>query len=205
MHDLRCLLLLPLLGLVACASTTEVSTRYRAETPPPEVDHLMVVARTPEKLFREQWEDSCADALDGLPLTLTRSYKVLPLWYAPGTARLEQWARANGADAILVGELTRLVLPRPDLDHPDVLNRNRGGLEDPIGEPQWSFFIGRKEKKKEPWPIYREIQFQLISAEGKSLWAGTTLTHEANAIDAIAHSQCRALGKTLTEMGLLPE
>lgn len=201
---MRWLLLLLSLSLAACAATTEVSTRYLAESRPAPASHLLLVARTPEKAFRREWEDSCADILAGNGLTVTRSYRVLPLWYEPGTERLEEWASKHGADAILVGELTRLVLPKPDLSHPDVVNSGRGELEDPIGEPEWSFFIGRKEKEEDPWPIYQEIFFQLFAANGKSLWSGTTLTHEANNLGAIAGSQCKALRKRLSSMNLLP-
>lgn len=197
-------LLLSSLLLTACASTTEVSTRYLAEDQPAAARHLLVVARTPEKEFRKEWEDRCAEVIAGDGLKVTRSYRALPLWYEPGTQRLEEWARNHGADAILVGELTRLVLPKPDLDHPELLNTGRGELEDPIGEPEWSFFIGRKEKKEDSWPIYQEIFFQLIDADGRGLWSGNTLTHEANALDAIAASQCKALRKSLSSLNLLP-
>jgi hypothetical protein len=190
-------------ALAGCASTSDVSTRYQP-TGTETLERLMLVGRTPEKPLRHRWEDECARALEG-KAEMVRSHTLLPLWYEPGTERLEDAARQRDIDAILVAELTRLLLPRPHLPQPDLLNDQRGALEDPIGEPQWSFFIGRKEKKDAPNPTYYEVDFQLLAADGTLIWAGSTITHEANELGAIAHSQCRALKKTFNELGLWPD
>lgn len=197
---IRLLLLSPILLLVACASTTEIQTRHRASGDRVPATHLLLVARTPEQGVRQQWERACADTLEGKGLTLTRSHKVLPGWFEAGTGALEQWARDRGADAILLGELTRLVLSPPNLPRED-------GPGEPGVEAQWTLSLedGKVKGAEQPAEARQEVDFQLIAPTGRRLWAGTARTHEANELAAIAHSQCRALHKTLVSLGLLPD
>lgn len=195
----RLLLLFPLLALAACASTTEIQTRHQAPGDAVPVTHLLLVARTPEQDARRHWENECAETLGNKGLTLTRSHKVLPGWFEAGTDALEQWARDRGADAILLGELTRLVLSPPNLPR-------EGAPGEPDMEAQWTLTLedGKVKGAEQPAEARQEVDFQLIAPTGQRLWAGTARTHEANELTAIADSQCRALHKTLVSLGLLP-
>lgn len=76
--------------------------------------------------------------------------------------------------------------------------------EDDIGGSTWSFFIGRKEKEAAMPPLIHDIEFQMLTPEGKTLWNSVALTHEANDLEAIARSQCRALKRDLDGLRLLP-
>lgn len=197
---LRLLLLSSLLSLAACASTTEIQTRHQASANAAPATHLLLVARTPEQGARRHWENACAETLEGKGLTLTRSHKVLPDWYEAGTNALQQWARDRGADAILLGELTNLVLQPPNMPRD-------AGPGDPDMQAQWTITLedGKVRGAEEPPPASQEVDFQLIAPAGERLWAGTARSHEANQLAAIARSQCRALHKTLVAQGLLPD
>lgn len=202
---LRLLLVLVPVLMTGCASTTQVSTRYLANGAGPQLHHLLVVGRTPEQNLRRLWEDACAGQLKSPALKVTRSHKVLPHWYAPNDDALETWAQQNGADGILIVELTQLRLPSPQMPQADELNEQPGPTEDRIGRPQWSIFFGRHEKNPPPPPTYQNLDMTLYSADGDSLWSGVGRTHEANDVAAIGASQCKAVRKVLASKGLIPK
>lgn len=200
---MRWLILLPLL-LAGCASTSEVTTRYRAGQLPPAPERLLLVARTPEQGLRREWENSCAAVLELDGLTITRSHKVLPEWFEPDSEAPQQWARRHGADMILLGELTGLLLRRPEPTSANDRHPPSGGIDDPMGESVFAITLAGKQQQETPASGHREFLFHLLNADGKTLWSGATRTHEANEVAAIARSQCHALKQHLTETGLLP-
>lgn len=186
--------------LGGCASTTEITTQHSAEVDTEPADHVLLAARTPEKDKRVQWEQECRATLERSGLRITSAHKVLPGWQEPGADALQNWARANDADAVLLADITGLLLDRPDLPE-----------EDPAtGEPeiqaQWTFYPGggAPEKPEDQESVEEQIRVQWIAPGGQRYWAGIARTHEAHELTAVAQSQCQALGKTLTERGLLP-
>jgi hypothetical protein len=198
---MRLSLIAALVLLGGCASTTEIRTRHsdQAEAGTEPARHILLAARTPEKAKRIQWEKECADTLKRSGLRITRAHQVLPDWQEPGADALEEWSRDHDADAVLLADITGLLLDRPDFPE-----------EDPAtGEPeiqaQWTFYPGSKAPEKaEEKSVYEEIRLEWITPDGRRPWAGMARTHEAHELGAVARSQCQALGKTLTERGLLP-
>src|SRR5690606_23773052 len=196
--------LLCLILLSGCASTTKLTTRYLTDTPVDASTRLLLVARTPEANTREAWENACAGVLDIPALAVQTSHQAMPLWYDAGNDHLLDWATKNGHDAILVAEITGMLLALPQVPSQNYMQRERSIGEDDIGSATWSFFLGRKEKESPPPPEIHEVEFQLLSPDGKMLWNGVGFTHEANEIEAIARSQCRALKKNLQGLHLIP-
>lgn len=196
-------LLSPLL-LSACASTTDFNTRYITDTPVPPATSVLLVGRTPETADREHWENACASVLDSRKLTLIRSNTTLPLWYEAGNDHLLKWATENNVDAIIIAELTGLLLAPPQIPPQNFMQSERAIGEDDIGSSTWNLFLGRKEKQRPVPPETHEIEFQLIAKNGNTLWNGVAFTHEANDIKAIAKSQCRALKRDLDGLKLIP-
>lgn len=200
---LPALLCLPLV-LGGCASTTKLTTRYLTDTPVDASTRLLLVARTPETKTRETWENTCADVLDIPSLSVQTSHRAMPLWYDAGNDHLLDWATKHGHDAILIAEITGMLLALPQVPAQNYMQQERSIGEDDIGSATWSFFLGRKEKETPPPPEVHEVEFQLVSPQGKMLWNGVGFTHEANELEAIARSQCKALKKNLQGLRLIP-
>lgn len=198
------LLSLGTLLLSGCASTTDFETRYITDTPVAPATSVLLVGRTPETNDRENWENACAGVLDNRKFELIRSNAALPLWYEAGNDHLLNWASDNDIDAIVIAELTGLLLAPPQIPPNTFMQNERGIGEDNIGASTWSFFIGRKEKQTPMPPETHEVEFQMITAEGKTLWNAVALSHEANDLEAIAKSQCRALKRDLGGLRLIP-
>ena len=192
------------LVLASCASTTNITTRYITDTAVPPAKKVLLVARTPEADVREKWEVTCADVLSNRKLDLVPSHTALPLWYEAGNDRLLAWARDNHADAVIIAEITGLLLAPPQMPAQSYMQSERGVAEDNIGAATWSFFIGRKEKKTPVPPEIHEVEMQMLSADGKVLWNGVAYTHEANDLEAIAKSECKAMKRNLDGLRLLP-
>lgn len=190
--------------LSACASTTDFNTRYITDTPVAPATTVLLVGRTPETNDREKWENACASVLDNRKLELIRSNTALPLWYEAGNEHLLNWATEHNVDAIIIAELTGLLLAPPQIPPNNFMQNERAIGEDDIGASTWSFFIGRKERKPSMPPEIHDIEFQMITPAGKTLWNSVALTHEANDLEAIAKSQCRALKRDLDGLRLLP-
>jgi hypothetical protein len=186
--------------LSGCASTTDITTRHSPDVEFQPADHVLLAARTPEKRKRVHWEKACRATLERAGLQITPAHTVLPGWQEPGADALQNWIQGNDADAVLLADITGILLDRPEL--PD---------QDPAtGEPevraQWTFYPGgdAPEKPEDRESVDQQIRVQWIAPDGQRYWAGTARTHEAHELGAVATSQCRALGKTLTERGLLP-
>jgi len=196
--------LVGLMMLQGCASTTEIKTRYLTDTAVPVAPSLLLVGRTPETDTRTLWEDACADALTGGTLSLVRSHDSLPLWYEAGNERLLKWARDNQVDAVLVAEITGLLLAPPQVPPQSYMQSEHNIGDNPGATPSWGFFFGRDPDQTPVPPEIREIELHLLDNTGTPLWSGVALTHEANDLDAIASSQCKALKKTLSGLRLIP-
>lgn len=191
-------------AILGCASTTELTTRYLTDTPVEPAKRLLLVARTPETEVRERWEKTCSQIIDSSKLELIPSYTALPLWYEAGNEHILSWAKAHNVDAILIAELTGLLLAPPQIPPQNFMQSERGMGEDTIGDATWSFFIGRKEKDAPLPSEIHEVEFQLITADEATLWNGIAATHEANELEAITTSQCKALKRNLDGLRLLP-
>lgn len=205
--SLRALPLLLLVLLSACASTTQVETRYQRTGAMPQVRSLLLVARTPETSYRETWENACHPLFTSARLAVTDSTTALPNWFESGTKSLTEWITANHLDAILLVDITNLLLSPPQMpgqmDDPSGILQ-RAPREDPIGVPTWNIFLGKKSKRPGAPPRITKAEAQLLDPVGNLLWDGFLVTHEANDLDAIATSQCKAIRKQLEQQGLLP-
>lgn len=186
--------------LGGCASTTEIRTQHSAQADAEPAKHILLAARTPEKDKRVQWEKECTATLKRSGLQITQAHKVLPDWQEPGADALQEWTRKNEANAVLLADITGLLLDRPDFPEEDP------ATGEPEVQAQWTFYPGSKapEKEKDEQSGDERIRVQWIAPDGQRYWAGVARTHEAHEVHAVAHSQCKALGKTLTERGLLP-
>jgi hypothetical protein len=186
--------------LSACANTTSIATRYQVATDT-RIHSLLLAARTPEGDYRHAWEGACESALKTHGLTLINSDKATPDWHDPDPQPLVDWAKTNGVDAVLIVDITGLLLAPPQIPgQPDsqIVALRRAPNETPIGIPTWNLFIGKRAQAQPQSPRLHTMEAQLISNTGKMLWDGVLTTHEANDIGAIADSQCAALRKSLT-------
>lgn len=198
-----------MLLLGGCAATTDMTLRYLADSPVTAVRTMLLVGRTPEFDDRERWENACAKELRQRKLTLITSNTSLPLWHEAGNDHLLTWARENQVDAVLIAELTGLLLAPVQIPPQNFMQSERAIGEGSISPSTWDFSISRnsidrKEKPTSAPSEIHEVEFQLISPSGKTLWNGIGLTHEANDLEAIAKSQCRALKRNLKNHQLLP-
>lgn len=200
-----------LLLLGACAQTTQIEPRYLAPAtvlPTTGTKALLIAARTPDTIYRANWETACSQAFSGQTMAISLSHKVLPDWDDRRVKGLSDWALRHQVGAILVVDIAALLLAPPQ--PPSGISNDTFGIsqngpnEDDIGKPDWSFFIGRKEKRKAQPPRLHSSEAQLLSASGTLLWDGLMTTHEANDLGAIANSQCQAIKRRLTKLKLLP-
>lgn len=193
------------LYLAACASTTELDTRYQHEATTPPIDSLLLVAKTPDSSYRNQWENACQTEFKHLPLTMETSTNVDPSWDGI-SAFTSRSTKPSGLSTLIV-DITPLLLAPPQI--PGMIDPDGDLLltapnEDAIGIPTWTFFIGRKAKKTPEPPLLHVLEAQLLDEKDNLLWDGVMTTHEANDLKAIAKSQCRALKKDFINSGLLP-
>lgn len=194
------------LTLLACARTSQVSTRFMGDSPAAPATRLLLVARMPETEQRREWEQACLKRLNhGDALLVTASSSALPNWYEGGNDQLLAWAREHGNATVLVFELTGLLLAPFSMPPGNVVSSERFPNEDPIGDPTWTINLGRSEEKPPELPETIETDVRLIAANGDVLWEGLTYTHEANDLAAIARSQCAAVQDTLSGLGHLPD
>lgn len=199
--------LLAILLLGGCASTTQVETRYQGSSVTP-AHSLLLVARTPEASYRKVWESTCDRVFASLPLTITKSMDALPDWFDSDTKSLTDWLVQNHVDEVLLVDITALLLAPPQMPGMPADTSGvapRAPHEDPIGVPQWNFFIGQKSKALPSPSREHQVEAQLLSPQGKMIWNGMLSTHEANDLEAIAGSQCKALKKVLQQQHLLAE
>ena len=194
------LFILAALTLVGgCASTTDIKTRHSDQAEKEPAQHILLAARTPEKDKRIRWEKACKGKLERSGLRITRAHKVMPDWQEPGADALTRWARKHEADAVLLADITGLLLDRPDFPQDDP------ATGEPEIQAQWTFYPGSKApEKEEEKSVFEEIRLEWVSPDGQRHWAGIARTHEAHELGAVARSQCKALARTLTRRGLLP-
>lgn len=195
-------LLLAVLFLSGCASTTEVTTRTITDTPPAPADTLLLVAQSPEGDTRETWELTCRPIFERAGLTVLLSHQEVPLWYERGREALLEWAADNPVDRILLVDLTRLLMSAPHMLDRQELNPIN---QDNEVRPTWRVGLdGERIKEAPPAEVEQRFPAYLLTGDGASLWHGVARTHEANDQTAIAKSQCLALRDTLRQARLLP-
>ena len=196
-HRKTHLLLLTVLLISACASTTQIDSRYQQTPSLIAGQSLLLAARTPEADIRRQWETLCADKLARQGFSTTVSHRQLPDWQDADIGALVNWSQQHDHDLILVAELTGLLLKAADtLGEPAVGE----GRQDVSGQIITLDKDYQRERKAEP--ISQDVELALHRADGKPLWTGVARTREANEIRAIARSQCRALADHLKTLGL---
>ncbi len=195
-------LLLTLLFLSGCASTTDVTTRTVTDTPPPPAETLLLVAQSPEGDTRETWELTCRPVFERAGLEVLLGHQEVPLWYERGRQALTRWADGHPVDRILVVDLTRLLMSAPHMRDRQELNPIN---QDNEVRPTWRVGMdGERIKQAPPAEVAQTFPADLLTGDGTNLWHGVARTHEANDQTAIAKSQCRALRDTLRQAGLLP-
>ncbi|HEX5678297.1 MAG TPA: hypothetical protein VFX91_10025 [Alcanivorax sp.] len=195
-------LLLAVLFLSGCASTTEVTTRTVTDTPPPPAQTLLLVAQTPEGETRETWELVCRPIFERAGLTVLLSHQEVPLWYERGRKALVDWAADHPVDRILMVDLTRLLISGPHMRDRRELNPIN---QDNEVRPTWRVGLdGERIKDAPPADVEQAFPADLLTGDGANIWHGVARTHEANDQAAIAKSQCLALRDTLQQMRLLP-
>ncbi|MCH8543179.1 MAG: hypothetical protein LAT61_06395 [Alcanivorax sp.] len=198
--SLSCSLLLAMLLTVGCASTSQVITHYPESGYVGEIagQHILLAGRTPEGSVRTEWENACAQVLQNAGLQVTRSHQAMPQWYEPGNEALKRWAANNDADAILVAELTGLLLAPFQQAREYRLNPDAGMAYDPVREEVGIITPIRDFREMRDNPeLDQSIEVTLFTGSGDALWRGEVDTREANNIKAIARSQCKALVKLL--------
>lgn len=195
-------LLLAVLFLGGCASTTEVTTRTVTDTPPAPAETLLLVAQSPEGDTREIWELTCRPIFERAGLTVLLSHQEVPLWYERGRKALVEWAGDNPVDRILLVDLTRLLMSDPHMRERQALNPIN---QDNEVRPTWRVGMdGGRIKDAPPADVEQAFPADLLTGDGANIWHGVARTHEANDQTAIAKSQCQALRDTLRQARLLP-
>ncbi|MFN3713395.1 MAG: hypothetical protein ACK4SX_07045 [Alcanivoracaceae bacterium] len=190
--------------LTACASTSTLVTRHVADSSDAPVQNLLLVGRSPEAKIRKQWEKACASRLAGDRLAITGSESLWPADLMPDTETLLAEAAARGFDAVLVAEITPLLLAPLQMPPDNVVSEERRVSSDASPRsPGFQLTLGAGDKSTPP-PRDQDIEFQLQRPDGTVLWNGLVRTHEANQLEAIARSQCQRVRKTLVQAGLLP-
>lgn len=191
----------------ACASTSNVATRYLASPAEPVGPRMLLAGRSAEPHVRHDWESVCATQLQRAGYQVTRSEDPLPGWFEPDSEELLRWSQAHDVDVILIAELTRL-LPGPMMEPPGPDQRrdaggagsgrgSQGTLTIPLGE-------SLRERPRDTPDLQQNIEVMLLESNGHALWAADISTDEANEVRAVAKSQCREIRNTLRELGLTP-
>ena len=196
---------LPVLLLAACATTTDISTRFVDEDAVIENPRMLLVAWTPEPEIRDQWEQTCAGIFREAGFQVTRSARLVQDPMEGGTEDLLRRASDGGFGLVLVGDLTRLVLmPEPARD-PEVLSERRDRER---MEPVWTIELGpdreRQKLEREARERPPELEARLMTGTGTPLWEAESVTEEARHGGAISRSHCRAILEELRDHRLVP-
>lgn len=193
-----------LLILSGCVNTSTLVTRHLAEPGEPAVTHLLLVGRSPDIKTRRQWESACASRLQHAGLNIALSHHLWSEDVLPPHDSLMQQAQQSGFDGVLIGEITALLLAPMQLPPENVVSQERRSSSDASPQAE-GFQITLGGKERQTFELQdMDIEFQLLSAQGKMLWNGLLRTHEANQIEAIARSQCKRVREALIEASLLP-
>lgn len=197
---LACSVLLCLLA-TACAPTSTTYTRY-LDSAAATSSAVLLAARMPDINQRRIWEQACVETLGTDGLRIATSHTLMPGWYEGDNDALLAKARRSGLDAILVAELSGLLLAPMQLPPRNQVSEERFTGPFESQPPRWQIQFGSDDQP--PPPEQRLATLRLIAANGETRWEGELATHEANDLEAIARSQCRALGKELRRLNLLP-
>lgn len=190
------------LMIAGCTSTTRLSTHYINNDITPAGKRLLIAARSPEPGVYRQWETACGDVLGKAGFELQYSHRVLPDWTEKGQAALLNWATTNHSDLILMVDLAALQLLPLQTD-PDGMRTEGSRLSGPHDERGTQITLDKTyQEARKAGPVNQNIQPELLRADGKPLWSGIAETHEANEVSTIARSQCRALAKRFSRLGL---
>ncbi len=185
-----------------CASTTRLSTHYINSDITPRGEHLLIAARTPEPAVYRQWETSCGEVLAGAGFQLYYSHQVMPDWTEKGQGALLNWASNSPSELILMVDLTSLQLLSFSTS-PDRVQTESISPSGPHDERGTQITLNKTyQDERKAAPINQDIRPELLRADGTPIWSGIAKTHEANEIGAIARSQCRALAKRFSKLGL---
>ena len=203
----RLVILVACLTLAACARTSQVTTRFMGAMPATPPSHLLLVARMPERDQRQRWEQACLTRFHKRErAAVTASSDALPGWYEGGNDQLLNWAGNRSPDsAVLIFELTDLLLAPFSMPPGNVVSSERFRQEDPLGEPTWRINLGGAEDIPADLQEVHETEVRLITGAGDVLWEGVVQTREANELAAIARSQCSAVLDRLSELGYLAD
>jgi hypothetical protein len=185
--------------IAACASTSQVSSRY-LDAEIPAAQQILLVARAAENNMRIEWERVCLAQLKATKINLTPSYIALANWSEGTNEALLDWAAEQTiASEILIFEISGLLIAPPQIPPNNEVSVKRYHPEEPIGEPTWTFSFGAKDQKQTP-PERYFTEVRLLTAEGQTRWEGLITSHEANDLSAIARSQCKSMVSTLKEL-----
>lgn len=192
---LRAFCLLASLWLAACASTTQITSRLQRSASP--ANSVLLAAITPEPHYRTVWENSCRTRLQQAGLEAHGSHLSLADWQGPNPQALIRQAQKQQLDAVLMVNLTRLLLmPAGQAINHDAALITHDAM--PHQGNEWTISLGNNSASQTAATRILKVEAQLIGKDGKVGWAGLLRTHEANDLEAIADSQCDALLKLLT-------
>ncbi len=185
-----------------CASTSTLVTRHVAgpgETP---VRNLLLVGYSPDADLRRDWELGCAGRFDNNRLQITSSHTLIP--ELPERDALLQLANSRGFDAVIVAEISALLLLPLQMPAENVVSQERRASSD--ASPRSTGFELTLAGVDKPVAEANEqdIELRLQRSNGDLLWSGLIHTREANQTSAIARSQCQRLAKALVKAGLIP-
>ena len=185
------------LMLQACASTSSVSSRFQADTAVAAAS-MMIAARTPEQALRKRYELACHQAWAGKAASQP-SHQVIANWYEAG---YQQLLEAMDTEAVLVIDITPVLIAPMQMPPANEISDARFGADAGPTYNTWQIGGNKEPSAAGPDKII-EVEARLIGADGQVRWEGLVRTHEANDLQAIARSQCQALGEYLRKMDLL--
>lgn len=190
-----------LLACVAgCAQTTDIHLRFQQPATQPTTS-LLIAANTNDPMLRSKWEDACKHVFNTHQLTLVESHNVLPDWHSSDPSALLHWANGHEISTLLVANINMLLMQPTNFENPQ---SGPGLPSGPIDTPTWQFTLqGEKIDNNNSSSNKQHIHVQLLAASGKVYLDALLVTHEANNIEAIAASQCRALKRNMEKTGLL--
>lgn len=200
-HMLLPMLLLAVLALTACASTTDLLRSSDEAKPAKPAATILIAGISTDDALRRQYETIFIEELTHAGLRGVASSNIIPSLAGLTMPQIREHmlAATDRADAVLHVQLMNLVIT-PTLSPHDVpaegagAQRNVGGVAVTLNAAPEPTVRGTQ------YAIDLEANLYALPAR-QLLWTVLTRTHEANSTTAIARSHARALIKAMRKRG----
>ena len=196
---IACLVVLALMLLASCASTSMVSSKRNPAYSGPELKRVMVIGATADARVRRAFEDEFVVKLKAAGVDAQPSYPVIPQINPVDQAQLRKAVEAAGVTGVLAARLVKVERNPNGLQEFSFENRSAGFYEYYGSASDGSF-----DPTAGGMSNLITIHFDLYSVAGSQLvWGGDAATYPSPDVKDVTDGLAYAVIRTLKEQKLI--